>query len=87
MISNLGLAVRADSVDGIDCYSFDVKLLGVATLSELDEQLYKLMIVIRKLVLNMKDNTNQTLQQLLLALVPLHLQNAPKLVCDLFKTV
>ena len=87
MICNLRLAVRANSVDGIDCYSFDVKLLRVGALSKLDKQLYKLMIVIRKLILNMKDDANETLQQLLLALVALHLQNAPKLVCDLFKTV
>jgi hypothetical protein len=87
MMSNEGLAVDSNRVNGVDCHSLHVNCLCIIVFGKIDEKLNELMIVVGKLSLYVENNADQAFKQLLLAMVMFDFQNSNNLVSHMVETV
>ena len=58
MVAYLCLTVSRDGVNGVNCHSFNVDTFAIARLDEVHEKVDKLVIVLRKLTLNVQHNAD-----------------------------
>lgn len=86
VLRNLMFAMNANAVNRVDCDSFQKHHLRIHTFGDVYQVSHKLVVVVCKFSLNVKDQTDQTLKQLLLALVRLCLHVLKHFVCDEVKS-